>query len=54
MASVFNLVVGFMILFLVGAILHRLAAFIGSKCLFISKITEGIVNLIKKLCTHSA
>ena len=54
MASIFNLVIGFMIIFIVGAILHRLAAFIGSKCLFISKITEGIVNFIKKHCTHSA
>ena len=54
MASVVNLAIGFMILFLVGAILHRLAAFIGSKCFFISKITEGIVNFIKKHCTHSA
>ncbi len=54
MVSVFNLVIGFLILFIVGAILHRLAAFIGSKCFFISKISEGIVNIIKKLCTHSA
>ena len=54
MSSVFNLAIGLIIFFLVGAILHRLAAFIGSKCFFISKISECVVKFIKKLCTHSA
>lgn len=52
MAPLFNLVIGFIIFFIVGVILHRLAAFIGSKCFFISNITECIMNCIKKLSTH--
>ena len=50
MQAVFNLVFGIIIFIVVGAMLHRLAAYIGSKHCIFSKLNILIVSFIKKLC----